>query len=194
MAGWSIVRLLLKGKAITAPYNVRQSVLRLIANFAIGTRKRITMVSVAKNKYLQLSELGSRLNLSFSSYLDLGKTIVAMDGIKKCLLVLDSSKELKRSYIISLNEVTAVTVKKNYGSIDHGDLEHERTKEFLETLELHFELTNEKESIVLIFYDSNEDDKTNLSKSEENAEKWQKMLSKMLLNGAKKYTRGDPDR
>ena len=37
----------------------------------------------AKSKYLEVSELGTRFNLSFSSQLEFGNKIIALDGRKK---------------------------------------------------------------------------------------------------------------
>ena len=47
----------------------------------------------AKSKYLEVSELGTRFNLSFSSQLEFGNKIIALDGRKKCLLVLETGTD-----------------------------------------------------------------------------------------------------
>ncbi len=65
-----------------------------------------------KATYLKVSELGTRLNLSFSSQLVFGNKIIALDGIKKCLLVLETDKESNKPYVIDLNSVAAVSLKK----------------------------------------------------------------------------------
>lgn len=133
-----------------------------------------------KNKYLELSEQGSRLNLSFTSHLDLGKKIIGLDGLKKCLLVLDTSSEVKSAIMIDLNEVTSIIVKKDYGSISREQLNYKGLGHFLEKIDLKFELGNGKETVVLPFYDCNEDKQADPGKIEKNADNWKKVLSKML--------------
>src|SRR5690349_21176027 len=63
-----------------------------------------------RNKYSQISELGSRLNLSFSSQMSLGNKIIALDGIKKKLLVMHNSDVVNWHYIVNLKEVKTVSI------------------------------------------------------------------------------------
>ncbi|MBO9202828.1 MULTISPECIES: hypothetical protein [Niastella] len=118
--------------------------------------------------------------MSFSSHLDLGKMIIALDGIKKCLLVLDTGREVKRPTIIDLNEVAVVAVKKSYGSITQEELNYKGLEQFLEKIDLQFELTRGKPTIVLPFYDHSIDKLADRRKLERNADTWRMILSKML--------------
>src|SRR5436190_17750959 len=93
----------------------------------------------AKNKYWQLSELGSRLGLSFSSHMSLGNKMIALDGLKRRLLVFNNNDAENRFCIIHLDEVKAISVKKNYRSIEPGELNRRGFAEFLETIVLHFQ-------------------------------------------------------
>ena len=63
----------------------------------------------ARSKYVALSEHGSRLNLNFTSHLILGNRIVALDGIRRCLLVLDMGANIERLCFIDLNDIATVT-------------------------------------------------------------------------------------
>jgi len=142
-------------------------------------------VRFAKSKYQQLSELGSRLDLSFSSYMVIGNKLLALDGIKKSLVVLESDN---KSYVIELNKVAFVSVKKTYNSIYPGELNNKGIEEFLNTIELQFEFANEQETVCLPFYNCEKDDLRSLPRLERNAKNWQMILSKMafvphLLNG-----------
>ena len=62
-------------------------VLVVIVGYTICTLILIGMKSVdatfAKSKYVLLSELGSKFNLSFSSHLVLNNKLIALDGLKK---------------------------------------------------------------------------------------------------------------
>jgi hypothetical protein len=72
---------------------------------------------LAKSKYLEVSELGSRYHLSFSSQLVLGHKIIALDGVKRWLLMVDTDKDTDPPCMIDLNKVSAITLRKSYGSI-----------------------------------------------------------------------------
>jgi hypothetical protein len=132
-------------------------------------------VKSAKDKYKQLSELGSKLNLSFSSHMVIGNKLLALDGIKKCLLVLEANNE---SYIIELNKVTSIAVKMTYSSKRSGVLNNEGIEEYLNTIELQFEYSN-KGKICLPFYNCQKDDPQDLPKLERNAKNWHMILSKI---------------
>jgi hypothetical protein len=132
-----------------------------------------------KAKYLQLSELGSRYNLSFSSYLEFGNKIIALDGVKRSLLVLETRQGMNQPYIIELNKVVAVTVKRSYGSIGAGQLKGKRMEEFLKSIDLQF-IYGKNETIVISFYDCEKDGLADLPKLERNANNWQMVLSKII--------------
>ena len=136
-----------------------------------------------KDKFQQLSELRSKYHLSFSSQMVIGNKLIALDGIKKSLLVLETNN---KSYIIELNKVVAVSVKKTYNSIRPGELNNKGIEEFLNTIELQFEYTNNRGTVSLSFYDCAEDDLHTLSMLERNAKNWQMILSKMICVPANK--------
>jgi hypothetical protein len=132
------------------------------------------------DKYFRLSELGSKFSLSFSSYIVVTNKIIALDGLKKKLLISETKKNLNRSYIIDLNKVTAVSIKNNYSSIKPGELKEKQFEEFLETIDLHFECDNKGGEYVVTFYDRQADDFRELDRLERNAKNWQIILSKLV--------------
>ena len=136
-------------------------------------------VSIAKSKYVQLSELGSRFNLSFSGQLTLSNSIIALDGVKKSLLVFETNKPLNQAYVIELKKVAAITVKKMYGSIRPGELKNKKIDEFLKRIDLQFEYEDNNKTIVLPFYERETDDRRDLQELERYAGNWQVMLSKI---------------
>ena len=140
----------------------------------------------ARSKYVALSEHGSRLNLSFTSHLILGNRIVALDGLRKCLLVLDMGADIERLCFIDLNDIATVTLSKSYGSIDKEELQYKGIQDFLEKVQLKFEFNDKNETIVLPFYDANTDNRTERARLEKNAANWQQLLSKMLAAPLKK--------
>ena len=133
----------------------------------------------AKDKYLQISELGSKLNLSFSSHFTVGKRLIALDGVKNILLVLETNSELIQPYTIELNNVAAVSVKKTYGSIRAGELKNRGVDEFLKRIDLQFGYKGKNKTIALTFYDSETDDVRDLPRLARNAKNWEMILSKV---------------
>lgn len=140
----------------------------------------------ARSKYVALSEHGSRLNLNFTSHLILGNRIVALDGIRRCLLILDMGADIERLCFIDMKDIATVTLSKSYGSINKDDLAHKSVQDFLEKVELKFKFHNKRETIVLPFYDAGIDNQTNRTRLEKNAANWQQLLSKMLVAWSKK--------
>ena len=142
---------------------------------------------LVKDKYKQLSELGSRYNLSFSSHLILGSKLIALDGINKSLLISEVNNELDQPHIIELNKVAAVSIKKGYGNIKPGQLTNKSFEEFLKRIDLKFEYGNQDQATVfLTFYDSETDEVRDIPRLERNAKNWQLILSKMLVSRTEK--------
>jgi hypothetical protein len=131
-----------------------------------------------KDKYSQMSELGSTLNLAFSSHMSLNNKIIALDGIKKKLLVMDNNNTVTLHCIIDLNEVKSISMKKNYRSIKSGELKKRGVDEFLETIYLQFDC--EDKTVVVPFYELGKNNFYDLAKLERNARTWQMILSKMI--------------
>jgi len=132
-----------------------------------------------KSKYVLLSELGSRFNLSFSSHLVLNNKLIALDGLKRMLLVVETNNEFSQPHIIDLNKTTAVSIKKSYGSIGPGELRIKKFDEFLKRIDLQFGYHDKNESVDLTFYDSETDALWDLPRLERNAKNWQMILSKL---------------
>ncbi|OQP55773.1 hypothetical protein [Niastella populi] len=133
-----------------------------------------------KSKYLQLNELGCKFNLSFSSQLVLGDKVIALDGIKRKLLVWEVNSSLDAAYVIDLNQVSSITLRQIYRSINHGELKHKEIGEFLERTDLQFNYRNTDVTHVVTFYDNGKHPLSDRQKLERNAKIWQMVLSKML--------------
>src|SRR5574338_463548 len=136
----------------------------------------------ARDKFSFLSALGFKHDLSFSSQMSVGNKVIALDGIKKKLLVLDTSDETKQHFIIHLDRVKSITVKKNYCSIKPGDLNGKEFEEFLETIFLHFEYGDGTKTVDLPFYERGKNSFSDLIMLERNARNWQMILSKMIVS------------
>jgi hypothetical protein len=135
--------------------------------------------TMIRNKYLRLSELGSKLKLSFSSHVRLGSRIIGLDGLKKRLLVVEIKNEESDPYIIELDQVDTISIKKTYSSIKPGELNKKGLRAFLKSIYLQFEYYNENKTIALPFYERDTDRLKDLPTLERNAANWQMILSKM---------------
>src|SRR5690349_19568957 len=99
--------------------------------------------NLAKRKYLHLSRLGTDHNLSFSSSVAIGEKMIGLDGIKKKILVCDYAND--QSFIIELDKVKAVSLKKEYSDIKPGELDTRTIEEFLNSIQLRFEYSDKME-------------------------------------------------
>ncbi len=133
-----------------------------------------------KLKFLQLSELGSKLSLAFSSHELVAEKIIGLDGIKKKLLILEQNKGIIQINIIALDEVSSISVKKTYSSIKPGELSIRKVYEFLESIFLQFDFQDERERIVLPFYENRINKTGDLPGLEIKVKNWQIILSKMI--------------
>lgn len=152
--------------------------------FTIRTKNIPIMKNIIKDrikdKYALLSELGSKLNLAFSSQLSLSGKIIALDGVKRKLLLLDTGNPAQAYHIIELDDVKAITVKKTYSSIKPEELKRRRFEEFLETIHLHFEYHDKRNAFDLPFFEREKNNPGELTIRERNALNWQLILSKMI--------------
>ncbi|MEP6728212.1 MAG: hypothetical protein ABJC98_20470 [Bacteroidota bacterium] len=144
----------------------------------IGMKNKV--IRDAKLKYLQLSELGSRHNLSFSSHEIVGGKMIGVDGVKRKLLILEKNNEINQINIISLDEVSAISVKTIYNSINSGELKKRKMHEFLKSILLQFDFKDAREKIGLPFYQNEINNTGDLPGLERKVKNWQVMLSKMI--------------
>jgi len=131
------------------------------------------------DKYLKLSELGSDYNLSFSSHLNLGSRIIALDGIKKKLLIAEIKDQVCRSFLVKLDEIRAINIKKIYSNIKAGELTKKSLVDFLKAIYLRFDYDDGEKAIVLPFYESETDRVDDLSRLEKTARNWYILLTKI---------------
>lgn len=91
---------------------------------------------------------------------------------------MDNNNGPGKYYIINLQEVKAISVKKDYRSIQPGALKKRDVDEFLEAIYLQFEY--DKKTVAIPFYEHGKSNFYDLAKLERNARTWQMILSKMI--------------
>ena len=136
-----------------------------------------TDAQYTKGRYLDIHELEKGFNLSFSSYLIIRSKIIALDKIKKRLVVSTAGDEASQAFMIDLNSVNAVTLKKSYGSIKQGELKNKEVDDFLKRIDLQLAFSDGTETIILPFYEAGVDDRHDRRKLAKKAKHWQILLS-----------------
>lgn len=131
-------------------------------------------------KYLKVSDLGSKYNLTFSSHEIFGSKIIVLDGVKRKLLILEENHEMNQVNLIALEEVSSISVKRIYNSIMPGELRKRKVSEFLKTILLQFDFEDARETFIVPFYENKKDNINDLPDLERKVKKWQLILSKMI--------------
>ena len=110
-------------------------------------------------------------NLSFTSQEVFNDRIIALDAIKRKLLVVEENDGQYPWYIIDLAKIQSCSVRKIYQSIPAGNRQNKFIEKHLEEIVLHFQPVNEKEPVDVRFYTYNKDhiyDRWNLNKKQNN--------------------------
>jgi hypothetical protein len=133
----------------------------------------------AMNQLLNhFSRLGVENNLNFSSQEILKNGILGVDGVRRKVLVVTREDDLLGSFIIDLKEVKNCTVKKNYGTINAGDLKNRKMEQYLEKIVLHFDL-NDKPPVEILFYKHFDSHIFEALELEQKARHWETIFSKL---------------
>jgi hypothetical protein len=142
----------------------------------------------AMNRILsRVNSLESKYNLGFSSQEILKNCVIGMDGLRRKILVINSDENTAPSFVlIDLNEVKCCSVKKQYGTIQGGALKKKPLEQYLQSIELHFELANDKPPVDVLLYDHRRNNVSEIRKLEEKARRWETLISKMQMPSEKR--------
>lgn len=142
----------------------------------------------AMNRILsRVNSLESKYNLGFSSQEILRHCVIAMDGLRRKILVINSDENSAPSFVlIDLNEVKSCSVKKQYGTIEGGALKKRLLEQYLQSMVLHFELDNNKPAVDILLYDYRRNDVSEIRELEEKAKRWETVISKMQMPSKKR--------
>jgi hypothetical protein len=146
---------------------------------------KIKRASISKLSFRQLSQLGTRFNMSFSSHELIGNKIIGFDGKQRKLLITEKSNIVEDAQIIAIDDIKAISIKKVYNGIFAGALKKKHIANFLNSMVLKFELRNNREPIILQLYESVLNRLYDVTGLERRARNWQLMLSKLIVIPAK---------
>ena len=121
---------------------------------------------------LQLSECGSRHNLSFSSQELLHNRVLGLDGVHRKLMLLEPGyRGLYEVRVIDLNDVAGCYVTRQYRSMQPPQPEQ---------IGLQFHFKSATPALEIPFYRSGEDAPVHWRQLEQKARDWSVIISKML--------------
>lgn len=128
----------------------------------------------------QFSQAGSLLQFTFSSQEILKDTILGLDGGQRKLVVVKRvSENVFNTLVIDLYGVSRCSVKKQYGTINSGELNSRKLEQYLEEIILHFDIAG-KEPVEIAFYKHFDNHLTEIAELEAKAKQWEAILSKMF--------------
>lgn len=109
---------------------------------------------------------------------------VGIGGIEKKLLYIDKFNDGARPRIMNFTEIENCTINVVFRNIDAGDLEYKSVDEFIKTMVLHIEHSDDCRSFDIHFYNSQFDWATDLPELRSKAYRWKKIISQLQV---KKY-------
>ena len=131
-------------------------------------------------RLLNVSKLVKRRRLNFSSEEEVGDNIIGLDLLKRKLLYAKKAPDTSSCLIIDLNNLEKCIIKKEYNSIDAGELNTKKLHHFLKSIFLNLVFKNGSRTVSLPLFDAQKEQQGNLEQLETQAKKWQKIVSKIL--------------
>lgn len=129
---------------------------------------------------LNLAEIAKTRSLHFSTEDEVGTNVIALDAIKRKLLYLKKAPNISSCLIIDLNKIASCSIRKQYNSINAGDLNTKKLQDFLKNIFINLSFKNGSATLSLPFYDPQKDKACDVEQLEEKAKKWETIVSKLL--------------
>jgi hypothetical protein len=133
-------------------------------------------------RLLNINKLAKRRRLNFLSQDEVGANIIALDLPKRKLLYVKKAPDTSSCLIIDLNNLEKCTIKKEYNSINAGELKSKKLHHFLKSIFLNLVFKNGSRTVSLPLFDVRKDEQDNIEKLEAQAKKWKSIVSKLLPN------------
>jgi hypothetical protein len=131
-------------------------------------------------KLWNITKFAKRRRLNISKQDEVGGNFIALDVIKRKLLYAKRTPGTSSCLIIDLNQLEACTIRKEYSSIDAGQLKTKKLQHFLKTILLNLVFKNGAGSLSLPLFDARKEQQVNIEQLEAKAKKWESLVSKVL--------------
>jgi hypothetical protein len=132
-----------------------------------------------KQLLADLKKICAHFKLNFSNTEVVRKAAFAVDTAKKKLLLIHESDH-PYFKTIDLKNVDACTVKVDYKSISAGDLDEKSMNNFVDRIELRLSHIDPSRSVNIGFYDTKEDNVSELQQLIDKATGWRDKITSML--------------
>lgn len=127
----------------------------------------------------RFSELGTKYQLAFSCQLDLPGLLVGIDGIRRKMMLLNTSKSLLEWKLIDLGSIRSCTILKSYDPIMAGELDSYSPDRYIHDISLRI-ITVNNEEILLPFYIRHLHHLKDLPRITKAVQDWHHMILKLL--------------
>ena len=131
-----------------------------------------------KQLLADLKKISTHFKLNFSNVEVLRTTAFILDTSKKKMLLVNDNDSFFKT--IDLKNVEACIIKVDYKSIDAGDLDEKGMNNFIEKVELQILHTDSGRSVSIDFYDTTEDDVSELQQLIYKATNWRDKITSLL--------------
>ncbi len=129
---------------------------------------------------LNITGFAKERKLSFWKQEEFEGNIIALDVRTRKLFYMRRSNKKQACLIIDLNNLHSCTIKKQYNSINVGDLKHKKLDDFLKTIFLNLRFKNSNCEVPIPFFEAQKDRQENIEHLEAKAQQWKLLVSKML--------------
>ena len=127
-----------------------------------------------------ITKLAKGRCLNISNQDEVGPHVIALDMMKRKLLYVKTTPTASSCSIIDLNDLEACSIKKEYNSIDAGELKTKKLHHFLKSVFLNLVFKNGSRTVSLTLFDAQKEQPGNIEQLEAKAKKWESIVSKLL--------------
>ena len=131
-------------------------------------------------KFWNITKLAKRRSLSISNHDEIGTNAIALDVAKRKLLYANTAPGTSTCLIVDLNNLEKCTVKKEYNSINAGDLLKVKLHHFLKRIFLQLVFKNRSGTISLPMFEAQHEQNSNVEQLETIVKKWETIVTKLL--------------
>jgi hypothetical protein len=131
-----------------------------------------------KQLLADLKKICSHFKLNFSKVEVVRKSAFALDTAKKKLLLLNENDPYFKT--IDLRNVDGCAIKVDYGRINAGDLDEREMNNFIDKVQLQISHLDPAKSVNIGFYDTEEDNVSELQELIDRATQWKDKISAMI--------------
>ncbi len=127
-----------------------------------------------------VTKFAKRRKLNISNRDEVGSHIIALDTQKRKLLFAKKKPDASSCLVVDLTNLKTCTLKKEYTSINSGELKTKKLHQFLKSIVLRLVFGNGSEMVSLPLFDAQTEMADNIEQLEVQAKKWEGLVLKMI--------------